>query len=133
MNSSFTHRLARREDIPALNLLMAAAIRELLSDFLSPEAVEASFDVMGLDTRFSGREKTRRNFEFVEQSENFRDFFDSARSEASKKRTKRVRVKTPNSFLTACFAGMTNWASQNQHASRLFLVRAKRRSSPGAA
>jgi GNAT superfamily N-acetyltransferase len=51
MNSSFTHRLARREDIPALNLLMAAAIRELLSDFLPPEAVEASFDVMGLDTR----------------------------------------------------------------------------------
>jgi GNAT superfamily N-acetyltransferase len=51
MSSSFTHRLARREDIPALNLLMAAAIRELLREFLSPEAVEASFDVMGLDTQ----------------------------------------------------------------------------------
>jgi GNAT superfamily N-acetyltransferase len=51
MNSSFTHRLARREDIPALNLLMAASIRELLRDFLSPEAVDASFDVMGLDTQ----------------------------------------------------------------------------------
>jgi GNAT superfamily N-acetyltransferase len=30
---------------------MAAAIRELLRDFLSPQAVEASFDVMGLDTQ----------------------------------------------------------------------------------
>jgi GNAT superfamily N-acetyltransferase len=49
--NSFTHRLARREDIPALNLLMAAAIRELLRDFLSPQTVEASFDVMGLDTQ----------------------------------------------------------------------------------
>jgi GNAT superfamily N-acetyltransferase len=51
MNSAFTHRLARREDIPALNILMAAAIRELLREFLSPPAVEASFEVMGLDTQ----------------------------------------------------------------------------------
>jgi GNAT superfamily N-acetyltransferase len=51
MNPAFTHRLARRADIPALNVLMAASIRELLRDFLSPEAVEASFDVMGLDTQ----------------------------------------------------------------------------------
>src|SRR5258708_35101630 len=51
MNSAFTHRFARHQDIPALNDLMAAAIRELLRDFLSPEAVEASFDVMGLDTQ----------------------------------------------------------------------------------
>jgi GNAT superfamily N-acetyltransferase len=51
MNLTFTHRLARRTDIPALNVLMAAAIRELLREFLSPQAVEASFDVMGLDTQ----------------------------------------------------------------------------------
>jgi GNAT superfamily N-acetyltransferase len=51
MNSTFTHRLARRDDIAALNLLMAAAIRELLPAFLPPQAVEASFDVMGLDTQ----------------------------------------------------------------------------------
>jgi GNAT superfamily N-acetyltransferase len=51
MNSAFTHRLARHEDIPTLNVLMAASIRELLRDFLSPPAVEASFDVMGLDTQ----------------------------------------------------------------------------------
>ena len=30
---------------------MAASIRELLKNFLPPEAVEASFEVMGLDTR----------------------------------------------------------------------------------
>src|ERR1700730_4903638 len=51
MTPVFAHRLAQRADIPALNDLMAAAIRELLRDFLSPEAVEASFDVMGLDTQ----------------------------------------------------------------------------------
>ena len=51
MNSTFTHRPACRDDIAALNLLMAAAIRELLPAFLSPQAVEASFDVMGLDTQ----------------------------------------------------------------------------------
>lgn len=51
MNSAFTPRLARHEDIAALNVLMAAAIRGLLRDFFSPQAVEASFDVMGLDTQ----------------------------------------------------------------------------------
>jgi GNAT superfamily N-acetyltransferase len=51
MDPAFTHRLARRDDIAALNPLMAAAIRALLRDFLSPQAVEASFDVMGLDTQ----------------------------------------------------------------------------------
>jgi len=47
----FTHRLARREDIPALDPLMTAAIRDLLPQFLPPEAVAASFDIMGLDTQ----------------------------------------------------------------------------------
>lgn len=47
----FTHRLARPEDIPALKSLMAASIRELLKPFLQADAVEASFEVMGLDTR----------------------------------------------------------------------------------
>lgn len=47
----FTHRLARREDIPQLKDLMASSIRELQKGFLSPEQVEASFDVMGLDTQ----------------------------------------------------------------------------------
>jgi GNAT superfamily N-acetyltransferase len=51
MNSAFSHRLARRDDIPALSALMTVSIRELLPDFLSPREVEASFDVMGLDTQ----------------------------------------------------------------------------------
>jgi GNAT superfamily N-acetyltransferase len=45
-----THRLATRSDMEALTALMNAAIRDLLSQFLSPEQVEASFAVMGLDT-----------------------------------------------------------------------------------
>ena len=49
--TSFTHRLARASDIPALKPLMADSIRALLKDFLPPPVVEASFEVMGLDTR----------------------------------------------------------------------------------
>ena len=48
---AFTHRLARTDDIPALKSLMAQSIRALLKNFLDPAAVEASFEVMGLDTR----------------------------------------------------------------------------------
>jgi GNAT superfamily N-acetyltransferase len=47
----FSHRLAQRADIPAIEPLMAASIRGLLSGFLPPAAVEASFDIMGLDTQ----------------------------------------------------------------------------------
>jgi GNAT superfamily N-acetyltransferase len=50
-SQAFTHRLARTSDIPILKPLMAASIRELLKGFLPPPAVEASFEVMGLDTR----------------------------------------------------------------------------------
>ncbi len=45
-----THRLATGSDMEALTGLMNAAIRDLLPQFLSPEQVEASFAVMGLDT-----------------------------------------------------------------------------------
>jgi hypothetical protein len=38
----------------------------------------------------------------IEQSNIFRDFSDSERSKASKKRTKPVRVKSRGSFYTAC-------------------------------
>ena len=48
---AFTHRAAQRADVARLKPLMAASIRELLRDFLPPDAVEASFEVMGLDTR----------------------------------------------------------------------------------
>ena len=47
----FTHRLARLDDVDAVKRVMDAAIRQLLSDFLSPAAVSASLDIMGLDTQ----------------------------------------------------------------------------------
>lgn len=48
---AFRHRLATEADMPALQQVMDAAIRRLLPEFLSPEKVEASFAVMGLDTQ----------------------------------------------------------------------------------
>jgi GNAT superfamily N-acetyltransferase len=48
---TLTHRIAQRDDIAALKDLMARAIRELQRGFLPPDAIEASFDVMGLDTQ----------------------------------------------------------------------------------
>jgi GNAT superfamily N-acetyltransferase len=47
----FTYRLATAADMPALQQLMTAAIRELLPQFLPPEKVEASFAVMGVDSQ----------------------------------------------------------------------------------
>ncbi len=47
----FTHRLATSGDMPALQQLITAAIRELLPQFLTPEKVEASFAVMGVDSQ----------------------------------------------------------------------------------
>ena len=47
----FTHRLATLDDVAVLKPLMDAAIRELLKPVLTPEQVEASFAVMGLDTQ----------------------------------------------------------------------------------
>ncbi len=47
----FTHRFATPGDMPALQKLMTAAIRELLPQFLTPEKVEASFAVMGVDSQ----------------------------------------------------------------------------------
>lgn len=47
----FAHRLATAADMPMLEKLMHDAIRGLLPQFLSPEKVEASFAVMGLDSQ----------------------------------------------------------------------------------
>jgi GNAT superfamily N-acetyltransferase len=47
----FTHRLAQIEDLDRLRALMARAIAHLQGDFLSPEQVRASHQVMGLDTQ----------------------------------------------------------------------------------
>jgi GNAT superfamily N-acetyltransferase len=44
-------RLAVIEDLPALKALMADSIGQLQADFLTPEQVEASHGVMGIDTQ----------------------------------------------------------------------------------
>ena len=48
---SFAHRLARIDDCPALEALIDASIRELLKPHLSAAQVEASREIMGLDTQ----------------------------------------------------------------------------------
>jgi GNAT superfamily N-acetyltransferase len=45
------HRLARREDLPALRELVTAAIEELQRPFLTPEQIAASHAIMGVDTQ----------------------------------------------------------------------------------
>jgi GNAT superfamily N-acetyltransferase len=47
----FTLRLARLDDIDTLRSLMNASMRILLADVLSPDEVDASFSIMGLDTQ----------------------------------------------------------------------------------
>jgi len=49
--AAFSHRSACADDIPAMVAIMEAAISNLMDDFLTPEQVEASFEVMGLDTQ----------------------------------------------------------------------------------
>jgi GNAT superfamily N-acetyltransferase len=51
LRMTFSHRLATLDDVPVLKPLMNAAIAELLKPVLSPEQVQASFSVMGLDTQ----------------------------------------------------------------------------------
>lgn len=46
---SITIRLANENDLPVLRHIMDAAIAELQAGFLSPEAIESSRAVMGLD------------------------------------------------------------------------------------
>lgn len=48
---SFSISLAQQEDIPNLISVMDRAIYALQADFLSPEAVKASYEVMGLDSQ----------------------------------------------------------------------------------
>jgi len=48
---TLSHRLAQVSDLEALNALMTRAIARLQSDFLSPEQVVASHQVMGLDSQ----------------------------------------------------------------------------------
>jgi GNAT superfamily N-acetyltransferase len=51
LSNALTHRLATADDMPVLTMLMQASIRQLLPQFLSPDEVEASFAVMGLDSQ----------------------------------------------------------------------------------
>lgn len=51
MSAELTHRIATLEDLPALSALMAEAIGELQKGFLSPEQIESSRMIMGLDSQ----------------------------------------------------------------------------------
>jgi GNAT superfamily N-acetyltransferase len=46
----FTHRQATLKDLPELHALMEMSIRKLIGAFLDAEQVEASFEIMGVDT-----------------------------------------------------------------------------------
>ena len=47
----FSHRLATMADLPELQTLMTQAIRQLIAAYLDPARVEASFEIMGVDTQ----------------------------------------------------------------------------------
>ena len=47
----FTHRLATAADLPALRALMTLAIRRLIGAYFTDERLEASFEIMGVDTQ----------------------------------------------------------------------------------
>jgi GNAT superfamily N-acetyltransferase len=47
---AFNHRLATRADLLALEALMTAAIRGLIGPLLNPAQLEASFEIMGVDS-----------------------------------------------------------------------------------
>jgi len=49
--TTYPHRLATEADLEALHALMDRAIAHLQSDFLTPEQVAASHQVMGLDSQ----------------------------------------------------------------------------------
>jgi GNAT superfamily N-acetyltransferase len=46
-----SHRLATRADIDALDALMTLAIRRLVGAYLDSQRLEASFEIMGIDTQ----------------------------------------------------------------------------------
>lgn len=49
--SDFTHRLATLEDLPALEGLMTESIRQLVGAYLDDAGVQASFEIMGVDSQ----------------------------------------------------------------------------------
>ena len=50
-DATFTHRLATRADLPVLHTLMTRSIRRLIRAYLDEAGVEASFEIMGVDTQ----------------------------------------------------------------------------------
>ena len=50
-NPALSHRLATLADMPALQDLMEASIRSLVGATLDPARLEASFEIMGVDTQ----------------------------------------------------------------------------------
>jgi GNAT superfamily N-acetyltransferase len=51
LTSGFTSRVATLEDLLQLRELIHLSIRDLVSQFLDPARVEASFEIMGVDTQ----------------------------------------------------------------------------------
>lgn len=51
MRGQLTHRLATIGDLDAMKMVMARAIAQLQSEYLTPEQVAASHKVMGLDSQ----------------------------------------------------------------------------------
>jgi GNAT superfamily N-acetyltransferase len=47
----FSHRLATSADLPELEALMHQSIRTFVGAYLDPARVDASFDIMGVDTQ----------------------------------------------------------------------------------
>lgn len=50
-NGDLRHRIARREDLAAITVLMDAAIAELQKPFLDDAQIRSSRSIMGLDTK----------------------------------------------------------------------------------
>lgn len=50
-NGDLRHRIARREDLAAITVLMDAAIAELQKPFLNDAQIRSSRSIMGLDTQ----------------------------------------------------------------------------------
>jgi hypothetical protein len=51
LSGDFSHRLATLSDLVELRALMAKAIRRLIGEYLDAVRVEASFEIMGVDTQ----------------------------------------------------------------------------------
>lgn len=49
-HADFQHRIATHADIPALRAMVERAIDDLQQDFLTPEQIQASHQIMGIDS-----------------------------------------------------------------------------------